>query len=169
MRLALVALASASIAASPEAEQRAKKAEGSCGADGGCGCPSAASPLAREAFATYNRTLRPRVPAVAVAAYATDGVITLRGLLPAALAVAAHEEVEEVWRHYLLPAGFVGTAFLRNARVGAAAQELAGQQLPFDRLYNLEQLSPALRRLVTLQPVADAVARAMNVSAVRPT
>ena len=126
------------------------------------------SPLAREAFARYNRTLRPLVPAAQVEAYAVDGFTTLRGLLPADLVTAAYEEVEEVWKHYLLPASFQGTAFLRHARDKlGAAQDTGAGQLPFDRLYNLEQLSPALRRLVTLAPMADAVARVMNVSAVR--
>jgi hypothetical protein len=137
------------------------------------------APLSARAFEHWRREAasRQRQPplnpgpldAAGAARYAERGYTTLRGLLPAPLVQAAAREVEEVWEHYHLPATFMGQAFLRDtsASGGRAAAPASGGLQPFDRLYNLEERSPALRRLLTFRPLGDAVARLMGAPAVR--
>ena len=126
-----------------------------------------AAPLAKASFEYWNRTVQPLVTAAQLQSYADDGVITIRGLLPPEMVTAALEEVEDVWQHYKMPATFTGTSFLRYGMEHRSGGAAPAAPLPFDRLYNLEDRSPALRRLATFRPVGNAVARAMNVSTVR--
>ena len=96
--------------------------------------------------------------------YERDGHVTLRGVWPASVSRLALREVEEAWAHYRLPATFSGTAFLRaetdNPRIDSAGNA------PFDRLYNIEERSPALRRLLASPGLGQLAAMLMGVDSV---
>ncbi len=93
-------------------------------------------------------SIRTSPPGHLAAEYEKNGQVTLRNVWPRSVTALAYQELEEVWKHYRLPASFHGTAFIRaekdNERIEGAAEFP-----PFDRLYSIEERSPALRRLVT--------------------
>jgi len=85
---------------------------------------------------------------VLAAEYEKNGQVTIRNVWPRSVTLLALQELEEVWQHYRLPATFHGTAFIRAEKDNERIE--GGMEFPpFDRLYSIEERSPALRRLVT--------------------
>jgi len=91
-----------------------------------------------------------------VAQFRADGHAALPALLQPALAAGLLEEALEVHRTFSYEKGYKGTVFFRAS--GGAAQAEPGHVPPFDRLYNLEERSPRLRRFVESPHLAAHVA-----------
>ena len=100
------------------------------------------------ANASAVETIRNSAPGVLAKKYEERGQVTLRHVWPRAVALLALQELAEVWQHYRLPATYHGTAFIRAEKDN---ERIEGSMdfPPFDRLYNIEERSPALRRLIT--------------------
>ena len=100
------------------------------------------------ANASAAKSIRKSPAGVLAAEYEKNGQVTIRNVWPRSVTLLALQEVEEVWQHYRLPATFHGTAFIRAEKDNERIE--GGMEFPpFDRLYSIEERSPALRRLVT--------------------
>lgn len=100
------------------------------------------------ASASAADSIRKSSPGRLVTDYKDNGQVTLRNVWPRSVTRLALQELEEIWQHYRLPATFHGTAFIRaetdNERIDGNMEFP-----PFDRIYSVEERSPALRRLIT--------------------
>eukprot|EP01052_Picozoa_sp_SAG31_P056700 SAG31_NODE_16375_length_711_cov_1.758170_2_plen_174_part_01 len=102
------------------------------------------------------------------ARYREDGFAIIHRLLAPTLVNHARREALEVLDGYLLPATTQAQVFLRSyARKGDHRAAGSPDAYPFDRLYNLEERSPFLRRLVTAPAFGRLAAEAMGVPSVR--
>ncbi len=93
-------------------------------------------------------SIRNSPPGHLAAEYEKNGQVTVRNVWPRSVTQLAYQELEEVWRYYRLPATFQGTAFIRAEKDNDRIEGTMDFP-PFDRLYSIEERSPALRRLIT--------------------